>query len=255
LENNIGTVNDFTNRYRVASSDPTTSKDAGDLVFNTTANALKYYNGTTWEAIVAGGLTDIVQDGTPQLGGSLDVNGNSIVSVSNANINITPHGTGKVVLDGISYPTSDGTANQYIKTDGAGVLSFGTVDLTNLSATNLTSGTVPSARLSLTSSDLPTVPTTKGGTGLTTLGTAGQALVVNGAGTALTYANSSSAEVYGFTFIDADGDGYKESLQVTTTNNGADSISKSSHADFRDVVFSGSGYTFSISAGDLILTL
>jgi hypothetical protein len=253
--NNIGTVNDFSNRYRVASADPTTSKDAGDLVFNTTANALKYYNGTTWEAIVAGGLTDIVQDGTPQLGGSLDVNGNSIVSTSNANINITPHGTGKVVLDGISYPTSDGTANQYLKTDGAGVLSFGTVDLTTLSATNLTSGTVPSARLSLTSSDLPTVPTTKGGTGLTTLGTAGQALVVNGAGTALTYANSSSAEVYGFTFIDADGDGYKESLQVTTTNNGADSISKSSHADFRDVVFSGSGYTFSISVGDLILTL
>jgi len=253
--NNIGTVNDFTNRYRVASSDPTTSKDAGDLVFNTTANALKYYNGTTWEAIVAGGLTDIVQDGTPQLGGALDVNGNSIVSTSNANINITPHGTGKVVLDGISYPTSDGTANQYIKTDGAGVLSFGTVDLTNLSASNLTSGTVPSARLSLTSSDLPTVPTTKGGTGLTTIGTAGQALVVNGAGTALTYANSSSAEVYGFSFIDADGDGYKESLQVTTTNNGADSISKSNHAAFRDVVFSGSGYTFSISAGDLILTL
>jgi len=255
--NNIGTVNDFTNRYRVASSDPTTSKDAGDLVFNTTANALKYYNGTTWEAIVAGGLTDIVQDGTPQLGGALDVNGNSIVSTSNANINITPHGTGKVVLDGISYPTSDGTANQYIKTDGAGTLSFGTVDLTNLSASNLTSGTVPSARLSLTSSDLPTVPTTKGGTGLTTIGTAGQVLKVNGAGTALVYETASaySPEVYGFTFIDADGDGYNESLQVTTTNNGADSISKSNHADFRDVVFSGSGYTFSISEGDLILTL
>jgi hypothetical protein len=56
-----------------------------------------------------------------------------------------------------------------------------------LNATNLTSGTVPSARLSLTSSDLPTVPTTKGGTGLTTLGTAGQALKVNSGATGLEF--------------------------------------------------------------------
>ena len=77
-------------------------------------------------------------------------------------------------------------------------LSSGTVTLPStalsaLNASNLTSGTVPSARLSLTSSDLPTVPTTKGGTGLTTLGSAGQALKVNSGGTALEYGTISTA--------------------------------------------------------------
>jgi hypothetical protein len=49
------------------------------------------------------GITDIVQDTTPQLGGSLDVNGQSIVSVSNANINLTPNGTGQTVVKNLEY--------------------------------------------------------------------------------------------------------------------------------------------------------
>ena len=76
-------------------------------------------------------------------------------------------------------------------------LSSGTVNLPSaslsaLNASNLTSGTVPSARLSLTSSDLPTVPTTKGGTGLTTIGTAAQVLRVNSGATGLEFASASS---------------------------------------------------------------
>ena len=46
------------------------------------------------------GMTDIVTDTTPQLGGNLDVNGNSIVSASNGDINITPNGTGITKLNG-----------------------------------------------------------------------------------------------------------------------------------------------------------
>ena len=48
----------------------------------------------------AGGLTSVAADTTPQLGGDLDVNGNDIVSVSNGNIDILPHGSGKVIMDG-----------------------------------------------------------------------------------------------------------------------------------------------------------
>ena len=55
------------------------------------------------------------------------MNGNSIVSTSNGNINITPDGTGKVVIDGLSHPTADGTSGQFITTDGSGTLSFGDV--------------------------------------------------------------------------------------------------------------------------------
>ena len=47
-----------------------------------------------------GGITDVVADTTPQLGGSLDVNGQDIVSVSNGNIDILPNGSGVVNIDG-----------------------------------------------------------------------------------------------------------------------------------------------------------
>ena len=67
---------------------------------------------------------NVVNDTTPQLGGSLDVNGNSIVSASNGDIAITPHGTGDVVLDGLKYPQSDGTAGYVLKTDGSAQLSW-----------------------------------------------------------------------------------------------------------------------------------
>ena len=73
--------------------------------------------------------TDLLNDTTPQLGGNLDVNGNSIVSVSNGNISITPDGTGKVIVDGLSHPTADGTNGQAITTDGAGNLSFSDVSV------------------------------------------------------------------------------------------------------------------------------
>tara|TARA_A100000172_G_scaffold7943_1_gene4352 strand:- start:72 stop:1841 length:1770 start_codon:yes stop_codon:yes gene_type:complete len=46
--------------------------------------------------------TDVAGDSTPQLGGNLDVNGNDIVSVSNADIDIVPHGSGKTNLGGVS---------------------------------------------------------------------------------------------------------------------------------------------------------
>jgi len=154
---NIGTVNEFGERYRVVTSDPTTSLDAGDLAFNTTANALKYYNGSNWEAIVAGGLTDVVQDGTPQLGGNLDVNGNSIVSVSNGNISITPDGTGKVIIDGLSHPTADGTNGQALVTNGSGVLSFDTIQASELS----TEGAVFSNYNTITSNVTTTTTSTK----------------------------------------------------------------------------------------------
>jgi hypothetical protein len=75
----------------------------------------------------SGGSGDIVNDTTPQLGGNLDVNGNSIVSVSNGNIAITPNGTGSIVLDGLNWPQADGTSNQVLKTDGSGQLSWTTV--------------------------------------------------------------------------------------------------------------------------------
>ena len=81
--------------------------------------------------------SEVVDDTSPQLGGNLDVNGNSIVSASNGDIAITPNGTGSVVVDGLSHPQSDGSAGQFLKTDGSGQLSFGTV------ATDLSGDSTP----------------------------------------------------------------------------------------------------------------
>ena len=86
-----------------------------------TANTVNWLDSTV--------ASDLLNDTTPQLGGNLDVNGNSIVSVSNGNISITPNGSGKVILDGISHPTADGTNGQALVTNGSGVLSFGDVSV------------------------------------------------------------------------------------------------------------------------------
>ena len=84
-------------------------------------------NITFVSSVVGGGGGDVVNDTSPQLGGNLDVNGNSIVSASNANIAITPNGSGAVVLDGTAFPTSAGTAGQFLTTNGSNAASWATL--------------------------------------------------------------------------------------------------------------------------------
>ena len=127
VANNMGSVNDFAARYRVGSSDPTDSLDEGDLFYNTTSNALKFYNGSAWVSVNVTGIGSVADDSTPQLGGNLDVNGNSIVSTSDGNISITPNGTGDVILDGLKYPQADGSNGQFLKTNGSAQLSFASI--------------------------------------------------------------------------------------------------------------------------------
>lgn len=104
----------------------------------TALNATNVASGTLAAARLPAEI--VSSDSTPQLGGDLDVNGNSVVSASNGNIAITPNGTGSVVIDGLSHPQADGSAGQFMKTDGSGQLSFATVDLT---AINILTDTSP----------------------------------------------------------------------------------------------------------------
>ena len=79
----------------------------------------------TAASLTQSGITELLEDTTPELGGNLSVNNKSIISPSgNANINITPHGSGHVVLSGMEFPSSDGSANQILKTDGSNNLSW-----------------------------------------------------------------------------------------------------------------------------------
>ena len=111
-----------------------TQGSGGNVTILAGASAWIYGDGAGSGAQVRVLPSDVVGDSTPQLGGDLDVNGNSIVSTSNANINITPNGTGSVAISklqaaSLNYPTADGTNGQYLQTNGSGTLSFSTVPI------------------------------------------------------------------------------------------------------------------------------
>ena len=59
---------------------------------------------------------------------------------SNANLELSANSSGTVTISGLSFPTSDGTANQFLKTDGSGTLSFATAGAT-LNNSDLVDGT------------------------------------------------------------------------------------------------------------------
>jgi len=105
-------------------------------------------------------LSDVVQDTTPQLGGDLDLNGQDLITTSNADLDLAPDGTGVVVFRGnqtggnnpgalklnceqnthgitikspahaseatytLTLPVNDGNASDVLQTDGSGVLSW-----------------------------------------------------------------------------------------------------------------------------------
>ena len=162
--------------------------DASDFTATTGTSVVLASGASSGDILViveynVAGLTDLADDTTPQLTGDLDVNGQDIVSTSNAHIDIIPHGTGnvnlgtdtvliggsgenvtvttngtgdltlntnegtnsgsiviadgannnititpngsgKISLDGLLWPNADGSANQFIQTDGSGNLSF-----------------------------------------------------------------------------------------------------------------------------------
>lgn len=87
------------------------------------------------------GITDVVSDTTPQLGGDLDVNGQKIVSTSNANITIEPNGTGDVLLVTDNLQLGDGNANATITTNGTGDLILNTNSGTNTGRIEIRDGT------------------------------------------------------------------------------------------------------------------
>lgn len=104
------------------------SSDASSSGYQLTSDGS---GGLSWAAAGSGGggsgISSVVADTAPQLGGDLDVNGNDIVSASGGDITITPNGTGNIILDGQKWPQADGSSGQYLKTDGSGQLSWGTV--------------------------------------------------------------------------------------------------------------------------------
>ena len=140
----------------------TSDSDQQDLTLSGNVISLSGQTGnvdlTTLLGSYGGGLSNLVEDTSPQLGGALDVNGQDIVTTSNGDIDLDPNGSGVVVFKGnatkgagqfklncennshgitikgpphsagasytLTLPNNDGDADQVLKTDGSGGLSW-----------------------------------------------------------------------------------------------------------------------------------
>jgi len=124
-------------------SDPTVDLNgdaltAGDWYFNTGAGAVKIYDGSAWVTITS--LTfDLVDDTTPQLGGNLDLNGNTVGGVDATELSILEGATVTTaelnILDGVTATAAEinyldittlGTteASKAVTADANGVVTF-----------------------------------------------------------------------------------------------------------------------------------
>ena len=338
----------FAEKYRVASSAPTSSLDQGDLYFDTTSDELKVYKSSGWSAAgssVKGTSARFKFNvtGTPTTLSGSDANG-ATLSYDAGCKDVYLNGVKQV--NGTDVTVSSGNsivfASALTNGDVVEAVAFGTFNVAAINTSSITAGTLPFAR---------------GGTGLNSLGSAGQVMKVNAAANALEFGNASSAEVYGFNLgfvastvnysvtVASYGGGNKfhilgipqntlelmegntyvfsypsahpfalsttsdgthggrseyttgvtrdssantltyvvptsapqlyyyctnhsgmggtantpaavnNTLQVTTTNGGNDNISAATYAAFDDVVFAATGFTFSLSNGDLIATI
>ena len=79
------------------------------------------------------GTFSTVSSGTIQSIGDTDITlktGNAVTGTititdgTNGNINISPNGTGQVVIDNLTFPSADGANGEVLKTDGSGNLSW-----------------------------------------------------------------------------------------------------------------------------------
>lgn len=235
---NLADINAFANIYLGPSAtaptlDPDGSAlDVGDLYFDTVSQTMKVYSSSGW--IPAGSsvngtssrFTYTVSSSTTTITGA-DDNANTLaydagfVDVYLNGVKMV-NGTDVTVTSGTSivFASAIGTSG----TDVVDIIAFGTFQLSNFSigdANDVSLGGI----------------------------TDGQVLTWNASASSFQAGNASSAEVYGFR-KDSNGD-----LLVTTTNGGVDNIDATTYAAFDDVLFSASGFTFSISNGNLVATI
>ena len=79
VASSIADVNRYATQYTISNSTPS-SPTAGDLWYDGISNILKFYNNSSFVGITPG-LTDVVNDTTPELGGHLDCNNKNLTEV------------------------------------------------------------------------------------------------------------------------------------------------------------------------------
>ena len=104
--------------------------------------------GTT---AVAGTFTTITASTSASIDGVV-ISDNTITSTSNADLELSGNGSGTVAINGLKFPTSDGSTGQFLKTDGSGNLAFATAGAT-LSHSDIGDGTTTLATSATTEID------------------------------------------------------------------------------------------------------
>jgi hypothetical protein len=238
VANNLADINAFANIYLGPSAtaptlDPDGSAlDVGDLYFDTVSQTMKVYSSSGW--ISAGSsvngtssrFTYTVSSSTNTITGA-DDHANTLAYDAGF---IDVYLNGVKMVNGTDVTVTSGTSIVFASpigvsgTDVVDIIAFGTFQLANFSIND--------------ANDVST-----GGV------TDGQVLVWNASASSFQPGNASSAEVYGFN-KNASGQ-----LIITTTGGGTDSIDAATYAGFDDVIFAATGFTFSISNGNLVATI
>ena len=229
VASNISDVNNFADTYFIGATAPS-SPTNGDLWFDTSSDTMKVYGSSGFQnagSSVNGTAARFIYTAT---------SGQTTFTGADDNANTLAYDAGYLdvylngvkLINGTDFTATSGTSIVLTvaasTSDVLDIVAYGTFQLANFSindATDVSTGGV----------------------------TDGQVLTYNASAGTFQPGNASSAEVYGFN-KDSNGN-----LIVTTTNQGADNISSATYATFDDVLFSASGFTFSISNGELIATI
>ncbi len=175
VASNISGVNSFAERYRIASSAPSSNNDVGDLYFDSTANELKVYKTSGWAA--AGSTVN----GTSNRFEYTATAGQTTFTGADSNSQTLAYDAGFIDLyvNGIKLANSDFTA-----TSGSSVI-LGSAAAVNDIISIVAYGTFQLANISI--KDLTDTPAA--------FGTAGQALAVNTAGNAVEFQTIQASEL------------------------------------------------------------
>ena len=210
----------------------TSALQVGDLYFDTATNTMKVYSSGGWVSTgssvngTSNRFTYTVSSSTVTITGA-DDDGNTLAYDAGY---IDVYLNGVRMVNGTDVTVTSGTSVVFASaigisgTDIVDIVAFGTFQLANFSIND--------------ANDVSTAGISDG-----------QVLVWNASASSFQAGNASSAEVYGFN-KNASGQ-----LIITTTGGGVDSIDAATYAGFDDVIFAATGFTFSISNGNLVATI
>ena len=109
-------INDFGNRYRVHAGEPSSNNDEGDLVYDTNANKMKVYDGSTWGEVTSTGdfkylfLCPAGGSGAPTIDGSIATYDLRESSNSGSAASVTSAAQLLVSINGVVQKANTGTS-------------------------------------------------------------------------------------------------------------------------------------------------